>query len=91
MTEFEYKILKLKKNKANGEEACDSLDANDDNEKHQDHKKNDKPSRMVMNDKAQFKRKRAKVNINVLSSFFPSAMHVEILHVAFTYSVVFGI
>lgn len=60
MTEFEYKILKVKKNRGDSEEACGTLDANDDNENHQDHKKNDKPSRIVMNDKAQFKRKRAK-------------------------------
>ncbi|XP_075520894.1 LOW QUALITY PROTEIN: uncharacterized protein LOC142554131 [Primulina tabacum] len=59
MTELEYKML-VKKNRADSEEACNTLDVNGDNENHQDRKKNDKPSRILLNDKAQFKRKRAK-------------------------------
>ncbi|XP_073270074.1 uncharacterized protein [Primulina huaijiensis] len=59
MTELEYKML-VKKNRADSEEACNTLDVNGDNENDQDRKKNDKPSRIVLNDKAQFKRKRAK-------------------------------
>ncbi|XP_073126015.1 uncharacterized protein [Henckelia pumila] len=60
MTELEFKMLKVKKKRVYSEEACDALDANDDNEDNLDLKGNDKPSRTVMNDKVQFKRKRAK-------------------------------
>ncbi|KAI3446093.1 hypothetical protein Pfo_002758 [Paulownia fortunei] len=65
MTDLEYKMLKVNKNRVATDEARDSSDANEDNEDHiletRDLKTNVKRNRIDIKDKVQFKRKKAKV------------------------------
>lgn len=70
ITDLELKMLKLKKKSVANDEARDSSDANEDHEDHilqtQDIRKSVKRNRLDAKDKAQFKRKRAKVRISLL-------------------------
>lgn len=65
MTEVEYKMLKLKKKRVANDEARDSSETEEDHILEiQDPRTNVKRNRVDETDKAQFKRKRAKVRIS---------------------------